>query len=168
MTEEPGRTRRRRYRIADNFLAFWLGVLSPHLADIERGLGSGILDVILRELDEFMGPRFEDAFRSHLVHLAERGELGPEVVAVGPFWTAAEDPAEIDAVVLAGRRREAILVGEAKWARRAAGSALVRELARKLAALPRVREDVRFAVAARDEVTGEVDLPVTAADIFAP
>ena len=45
VTEDPRRTRRRLYRIADNFLAFWLGVLAPHQAEIERGLGSGILSV---------------------------------------------------------------------------------------------------------------------------
>jgi AAA+ ATPase superfamily predicted ATPase len=166
VTEDPRRTRRRIYCIADNFLAFWLGVLAPHVAEIERGLGAGILPVLLAELDRYMGPRFVEAFRSHLRRLAEAGELGPEVVAIGPFWTAARDPVEIDAVVLAGARREASLVGEAKWARRVDARAVVRELVRKAAALPRVRDDVRFAVCARDEVRSGVDLAVTSEDIF--
>jgi hypothetical protein len=34
--------------------------------------------------------------------------------------------------------------------------------------LPRARPDLRTAVAARDLVTGPVDLAVTAAEIFAP
>jgi hypothetical protein len=34
--------------------------------------------------------------------------------------------------------------------------------------LPRARPDLRNAVAARDLVTGPVDLAVTAAEIFAP
>ncbi len=166
VTEDPKRTRRRLYRIADNFLAFWLGVIAPHQAEIERGLGAGILSVLMRELDDHMGPRFEDAFRSHLRRLAEDGRLAPEVVAIGPFWTAAEDPSEIDAVVLAGRAREAILLGEAEWTRRVNGPALVRELQRKAHALPRVRHDVRFAVCAREHVEGGADLVVTAEDIF--
>lgn len=167
VTEDARRTRRRIYRIADNFLAFWLGVLAPHLAEIERGLGAGIVDVILDGLDDFLGPRFEDAFRAHLRRLAERGELGREVVAIGPFWTTANDPVEIDAVVLAGRRREAIWVGEAKWARRVDAGRIVAELRRKAGSLPRVRADLRVAVAARGSVVGSVDLAVTAADIFA-
>ncbi len=167
VTEDERRTRRRRYRIADNFLAFWLGVLAPHLAAIERGLGKGVLDVILQELDGFMGARYEAAFRAHLSRLAEEGRLGAEVVAIGPYWTTAREPIEIDAVVLAGRRREAILVGEAKWARRVDGPALVRDLVRRSASLPHVRPDVRYAVCAREEVRGEVDLAVTARDIFA-
>lgn len=167
VTEDPRRTRRRIYRIADNFLAFWLGVLDRHRAEIERSLGGSILPVLMQELDAYLGPRFEDAFRVQLRRMAERGDLGDGVVAVGPFWTAAADPAEIDAVVLAGRERAAILAGEAKWSRRADGARIRRELERKATALPRRRDDLRFAVCAREEVTGHPDLiRVTADDIF--
>jgi AAA+ ATPase superfamily predicted ATPase len=168
VTEDPRRTRRKLYRIADNFLAFWLGVLAPYQAEIERGLGASILSVLLQELDDFMGPRFEEAFRSHLRRLSEEGQLAPDVVAIGPHWTAAEDPQEIDAVVLAGRRREAILLGEAKWARSVDGPTIVRGLAQKVTSLPRVRDDVDFAVCAREIVQGGADLTVTAKDIFSP
>jgi hypothetical protein len=115
-----------------------------------------------------MGPRYEEAFRAHLRRLAEEGTLGDDVVAIGPFWTAAEDPGEIDAVVLAGRSREAILAGEAKWSKRVDGPAIVRTLQRKVGALPRIGEDLSFAVCAREEVRGEADLTVTAEDIFRP
>jgi AAA+ ATPase superfamily predicted ATPase len=166
VTEDPRRTRRRLYRVADNFLAFWLGVLAPHTAEIERGLGAGILSVIMQELDDYMGPRFEEAFRAHLRRLAASGQLGAEVVAIGPYWTAASDPGEIDAVVLVGRTREAALVGEAKWARDVNARTIVRGLQKKSVLLPRVRDDVQFAVCARERVDGEADLVVTADDIF--
>jgi hypothetical protein len=42
-----------------------------------------------------------------------------------------------------------------------------RDLRRKAAELPRVGEDARLAVCARDAVRGSTDLAVTAADIFA-
>lgn len=168
VTEDPRRTRRRLYRISDNFLAFWLGMLAPHQSEIERGLGTGILSVIMQGLDEHMGPRYEDAFRWHLRRLAHEGALGADVVAVGPFWTAAEDPGEIDAVVLAGRARVATWVGEAKWARSVDGNKVERILRARAAALPVVAEDLRCAVCAREAVRGSVDLAVTAADIFAP
>jgi hypothetical protein len=166
VTEDARRTRRRIYRIADNFLAFWLAVLAPHIAEIERGLGDGILPVILEELEDFMGPRYEDAFRAHLRRLADSGRLGPSIAAIGPYWTAAEDPAEIDAVVLAGRNREAVLVGEANWARRLNASAIVRDLQRKSAHLPRASQDLRFAVCGRERVDGHADMIITAEDIF--
>ncbi len=166
VTEDPARTRRRSYRIADNFMAFWLGLLDRFRPEVERGLGGSILPVLVSSLDDHMGPRWEEAFRAHLRRMADRGDLGDEVVAIGPFWTAAGDPVEIDAVVLAGRAREAVLVGEAKWSRAADGPALRRVLERKVQALPAVRADLRYAVAARESVIPDGVIALTAADIF--
>ncbi|MEX0992989.1 MAG: ATP-binding protein [Solirubrobacterales bacterium] len=169
VTADSRKTRRRIYRIADNFLSFFLGVLDRYRAEIERGLGSTILPVLMQSLDDHMGPIWEEAFRLHLRRLAERGELGNEVVAIGPFWTAAADPCEIDAVVLSGRRRAVTLVGEAKWGRRADGERVRRSLERKVAALPKIDEDLRYAVCAREQVDNPHEvLAVTAAEIFRP
>lgn len=167
VTEDPRRTRRRIYRIADNFLAFWLGVLDRYRPEIERGLGQSILPVLLSSLDDHMGAPWEEAFREHLRRLAGLGELGDDVVAIGPFWTSADDPAEIGAVAIAGRGREAILLGEAKWAKRANGAPLRAELELKAAALPRVVDEPLYAICARERVDDAADvLAVTAADIF--
>ena len=169
VTENERTTRRRLYRVADNFLAFWLGVLSRHRSQIELGLGRTILPVLLAELDDFMGPRWEEAMRLHLRRLAEQGQLGDDIVAIGPFWSTASDGGqnEIDAVALAGRERAAVLVGEAKWARRVDGHRLRWELERKVQALPRARPDLRYAIAAREAVDGDGELlRITAAEIF--
>lgn len=169
VTEDPARTRRRIYRIADNFLAFWLGVLNQHRPEIERGLGKTILSVLIQELDGFMGPRWEEGFRAHLRRMAAEGSLGEGVVAIGPYWTAAEDPQEIDAVVLAGRSREAVLAGEARWARMVDGPRVAEGLRRKLNALPRTRGDIRLAVCARESIRNPRGLlGITAAEIFKP
>lgn len=170
VTENPRRTRRRLYRIADNFLAFWLGRLDRYRPEIERGLGKSILPVLLRSLDDYMGSPWEEAFREHLRRLAAAGELASDVVAVGPFWTAAADPTEIDAVALAGRAREAVLVGEAKWAKRVEAGRVLRELERKAEALPRVAPELRFVVCGREQVedAGGEALALTAADLFSP
>lgn len=166
VTENPARTRRRVYRIADNFLAFWLGLLDRHRSAISRGLGKQILPVLVEQLDDHMGDRWESAFRQHLVRLAANGELGPEIVDVGRWWQDSP-PVEIDAVALAGRSREAVLLGEAKWSRKVNGPALRAELAEKAKALPRLSPTPTYAVAARDRVTDPGDvLAVTAADVF--
>ena len=168
VTEDPHRTRRRVYRIADNFLAFWLGLLDRYRPEIERGLGESILPVLLDSLDDHMGGPWEEAFRGHLRRLAAAGELGDAVVAVGPFWTSAAEPTEIDAVALAGRSREAVLLGEAKWAKRVNAPQLRAALERKAAALPRLADEPRYAICGRDRVDDAAGaLAVTAADIFA-
>jgi AAA+ ATPase superfamily predicted ATPase len=168
VTENPARTRRRAYRIADNFLAFWLGLLDRYRPQIERGLGEGILAVLLDSIDDQLGVPWEDAFRAHLRRLAAAGELGPGVVAIGPYWSAAADPGEIDAVVLSGRDRQATMVGEAKWARQLDARRLRTGLEQKAQALPTVASNLRYAICARERVENAGDaLVVTAADVFA-
>ncbi len=167
VTEDPRRTRRRLYRIADNFLAFWLGVLDRYRVEIERGLGRSILPVLMKSLDDHMGSRYEDAFREHLRRLVSDGRLGEEIVAVGPWWRAADDPAQIDALVLAGRDRRVVMAGESKWTRTVDGADIARMLAGKVTRVPGAPPDVRLAVCAREEVENNGGLlAITARDIF--
>jgi AAA+ ATPase superfamily predicted ATPase len=169
VTVEEHASRRRLYRIADNFLAFWLGVLVRHRTQIDLGLGRTILPVLMDELNDHMGPRWEEAFRLHIRRLADVGAIGEDIVAVGPFWTSggATGDVEIDAVALAGRSRIPVLVGEAKWAKRVDGRRLRFGLEQKAKALGEVAQGLRYAVAARESVDHpEGLLAVTAADIF--
>ena len=168
VTENHAQTRRRAYRIADNFLSFWLGLLDRHRSAIERGLGRQVLPTLMEQLDDHMGAPWEAAFREHLIRMAAAGELGDGIVDVGRWWRDAP-PVEIDAVVLAGRQREAVVVGEAKWARRVNAERLRRELERKAEALPRRAPTLRYAVCARERVTAAGDeIALTAADLFGP
>jgi AAA+ ATPase superfamily predicted ATPase len=172
VTDTP-RSRRRTYRIADNFLSFYLGLLARYRAEIERGLGEALLPVLLDGLDDHLGGPWEEAFREHLRRLATTGGLGRGVVAIGPFWDA-DSHNEIDAVALAGRDRHPVLVGEAKWAWSVDGRRLAATLREKSLAIPGVQAPapgetpVRLALCARDEVRDAPDgtLVVTAADIF--
>jgi AAA+ ATPase superfamily predicted ATPase len=168
VTEDPARTRRRIYRITDNFLAFYLGVLSHYQAEIDRGLGNTIVEALMSDLDGHMGAVYEEAFREHLRRLAVAGRLGPAVVAVGPWWrTGGQD--QIDALVLAkrGQTRVPVLVGEAKWARQADAARLRRRLEQKVAGFADPAK-LRYAVCARESfvhVNTDV-IAVTAADVF--
>ncbi|CAN5775712.1 ATP-binding protein [soil metagenome] len=167
VTEDPRRTRKRTYRIADNFLAFYLGALDRHLAEIERGLGKSIVTTLLDELDVHFGHTWEEAFRMHLRRVAAGGELSSDVVAVGPYWSAGHDPGEIDAVVLAGPGRKPILAGEAKWGRRVDVRRVTQDLARKAGAIPGARPGIRLCLCTREPVEApEGILAVTAEDIF--
>jgi len=113
---ETGRSRRRIYRITDNFLAFYLGVLNRYRAEIAHGLGDSILPVLVASLDDHMGPAWEEAFRDYLRREAAAGRLGDQIVALGPWWRD-DGQDQIDALALAGRSRVPVLAGEAKWAR---------------------------------------------------
>ncbi|MGP3917271.1 ATP-binding protein [Nonomuraea sp. 10N515B] len=170
VTEDPARSKRRIYRIADNFLAFYLGILSHYRAEIERGLGATIVDALLNDLDDHMGAIYEEAFRDHLRRLAVEGRLGPAVVAVGPWWRH-DGQDQLDAVVLAkqGRTRKPILAGESKWARQVDAARIRRGLERKVADLADP-DELRYAVCARETLINLDDdvLGITAADIFAP
>ncbi|MGH7881812.1 MAG: ATP-binding protein [Candidatus Dormibacteraceae bacterium] len=178
VTEEGTHTRRRIYRIADNFLAFWIACIEPFRTQIERGLGATIIDALIMSIDDHLGPRWEEAFRAHLRRLALSGKLGAGVVAVGPFWTHRTPDrshpglplsTEIDAVVLAGRERQPVLIGEAKWARSVDAGRIVSELERKSAMIPGDHQGMRLAVCARSELRNlpEGVFGITAADIFA-
>lgn len=161
------------YRIADNFLAFWLSCVEPYRGPIERGLGPSVASVITASFDDYMAPRYEDAFRGHLRRLAATGALGvTDVVDVGEWWRlqgkGSDDPCQLDAVVLAGRRKLPVIVGEAKWARKVNGSSLLGGMRRKLhdsgLADP---ENVTYVVCARETVERSDGLAVvTAADMF--
>jgi uncharacterized protein len=167
VTEDERRTRRAVYRIADNFLAFWLRLVEPLRGAIDHGMGASVPPVLESSLDDFMGPRWEDAFRAHLRRRAARNDLPKQqIVAIGPWWR--DHPAvEIDAVALAGRHRQPVLVGEAKWARKVDGRRVAQALAEKARALPDLAGDYARVVCARDEVDHHEGLDVvTSRDIF--
>jgi AAA+ ATPase superfamily predicted ATPase len=167
ITEDPARTKRKSYRITDNFLAFWVRSVERYRSQIERGLGKPVARLLEQGLDDVMGAVWEDAFRRHIVRMIADGALRDDIVALGPWWNT-DNSVEIDAVGLAGRSRTAVLVGEAKWARSADASRLVADLRRKALVLPSVAEAVTLVVGAREELhdvpAGTVAL--TARDVF--
>jgi uncharacterized protein len=164
---ETERSRRRIYRIADNFLAFYLGLVERFLGEIDRGLGESILPVLIESMDDHLGPVWEATFREHVRRMALTGQIGRGVVAVGPFWTEAGQ-SEIDALALAGRQRRVVFAGEAKWSKSVSAPRLVAELRHKLAQVPAVDGEVTLAVCARQTIDSlpEGVIGVTAADVF--
>src|SRR5215475_10582784 len=165
---ETERSRRRIYRIADNFLAFHLGVLNRYRAEIAHGMGESILPVLVASLDDHMGPAWEEAFRDYLRREAAAGRLGEQIVALGPWWRDdGED--QIDALALAGRARVPVLAGEAKWARSVGAASLAARLRQKAASVVEDPDRLHYVVCARSEVRGRPRgvRAVTAARIFA-
>jgi AAA+ ATPase superfamily predicted ATPase len=163
------------YRVQDNFLAFWLAVVEPHRSAIVRG-HSRVATIIGRQFDHFMGDRWEEAFRTHLIHALADDERVQPMVDLGRFWkprvATEEDPCEMDAVGLTGIERRLSLAGEAKWARSEDGRRVLRTLQRKVVTSGLLRDadpDPLYVICAREEVSGDLPaetLVVTAEDIF--
>lgn len=168
MTDDPrARSGRTTYRIADNYLAFWLSLLARYSGEIDRGLGATVAKTVYRRLDDYMGPRYEEAFRDHLRRLAMAGEFGDEVIGVGPFWTRGGVQVELDAVVLSGVSETATVIGECKWRSKVSAASLRAKLLEGAKALPRSVTEPELVVCARDEVTDADGMrTVTATDIF--
>jgi AAA+ ATPase superfamily predicted ATPase len=113
--DDPDKSRRAIYRIADPYFAFWFRFIGAHRADIARGLGGQLIERrILPGLDDYLGPVFEDIAREHARHLAASGELDADRVE---GWWSSDGRFEIDLVGLSGG--DITFVGEAKWSQRA-------------------------------------------------
>ncbi len=169
--EEPSKSRKTIYRVSDNFLSFYLGPLRKYRTAIERGRGATVLPAIQRELDNFMGLPYEDAFRECLWDKAFDGTLGiGDVVDIGPWWTAGGQ-GQIDAVLLAEPEltRIPVAVGESKWARSVNGERQRARLTAKAAALTPDVDRLAYIICARSEVVTQPEsdtIAITAADIF--
>jgi hypothetical protein len=172
--EDPRKSRRSVYRIADNFLAFYLGPLRKHRTEIERGRGRTVLPAIIREVDGHMGLAYEDAFRECLWRKAADGTLdlgdAGDIVEIGSWWRR-DGQVEIDAAVFAQRElsRKPVAVGEAKWGKSVNGLRLRSKLTAKAASLTPDVDQLRYIVCARSEVVmpdGADTIAITAADIF--
>jgi hypothetical protein len=130
-----------------------------------------VLPAIERELDDFMGLPYEDAFRECLWEKSFDGTLGlSDICDIGPWWTAG-GPGQIDAVLLAQPEltRIPVAVGEAKWARSVNGGRQRGRLTAKAAALTADGDRLAYIIGARSEgATGpESDtIALTAAHIF--
>jgi hypothetical protein len=99
--------------------------------------------------------------------MASQGKLPDDIAAIGPWWNT-DNSVEIDAVALAGRSRMPVLLGEAKWAKSADADSLRQGLIKKSAAVPGITDDVRYAVCARESLSGvpPKTITITARDIL--
>jgi len=108
ITEKPS-SKRGRYYVADNFLAFWFRFIYPNLSAIEEGIFE--VGEIKRNYTHYLGPVFEKVARQFLIELNRAGKLPFRFTRIGRWWRKGE---EIDLVALNERERKALFV-EVKW-----------------------------------------------------
>lgn len=134
--EDPARTKRAIYRIADPYFAFWFRFIASNRAQIARGLGTQLVDqLILPSLDDYMGGIFEEMAREHARGLAAAGQLEAERVDA---WWSADGAHEIDLVGVTARDHLSF-VGTVKWSAKLLGRSVLANLEQHAAALPAYR-----------------------------
>lgn len=108
VTESP-RSKKGRYYITDNFVAFWFRYIHPNLSAMEEG----IFDVegIKVDYPDYLGRVFEKVVRQLLVELNKEGKLPFRFTKIGKWWHK-ED--EIDLVAIDEREKKVLFV-EVKW-----------------------------------------------------
>ena len=106
---EKKTSKKGRYYVLDNFLAFWFRFIYPNLSRIEEGIFN--VDEIKGEYPRYLGWVFEKIARQFLIELNKINKLPFKFEKIGRWWYKEE---EIDIVALNEREKKGLLV-EVKW-----------------------------------------------------
>ncbi|MFA4668545.1 ATP-binding protein [Pyrococcus kukulkanii] len=120
---EPERSKKARYYLNDNFLAFWFRFVKPNKSKIEIGT----FEMNWDDFNAYVGKAFEGVAKEFLIEMNKRKGLPFKFSKIGRWWHKGE---EIDIVALGDDK--ALLV-EVKWKEidRRKVRRIVRELERK-------------------------------------
>ena len=139
VTASAKKSKRSRYRVADEFLRFWYRFVEPNRSSIEEAPDIVFDRTIAPELPDHMAMTFEDVCREAVWKSIRQEVLGP-YSEVGPWWYGEH---EIDIVALAPSD-DRLLFAECKWTNEPVGHELADTLAAKT-------EHVRWGPDSRDE-----------------
>jgi AAA+ ATPase superfamily predicted ATPase len=141
--ENPAKSRKSIYQIADNCFAFWYRYVFLMRDAIEKGAGAAIArQLVFPGLSAFIGkPCFEDICLQYIVRLNQQAKLSFLAAQFGKWWGA--DPVkhqqtDIDVVAHSADGGE-VLLGECKWRNETSGSAEIESLLDKARLLPGYR-----------------------------
>ncbi|MXR52605.1 AAA family ATPase [Halovenus sp. WSH3] len=139
VTASGKKSKRSRYRVADEFLRFWFRYVEPHRSSIEEAPAVVYNGTIEPDLPMHVATTFEDVCQEAVWEGIRQGRFDP-YSEVGRWWYG-ED--EIDIVGLAPND-DRVLLAECKWTTEPVGEDLVESLQAKA-------ESVRWGPADRDE-----------------
>ncbi|UWG50680.1 AAA+ superfamily ATPase fused to HTH and RecB nuclease domains [Halalkaliarchaeum sp. AArc-CO] len=139
VTASGKKSKRSRYRVADEFLRFWFRYVEPHRSSIEEAPEIVYDGTIEPDLPTHVATTFEDVCQEAVWEGIRRGAFEP-YSEVGRWWYGEE---EIDIVGLAPND-DRVLLAECKWTTDPVGEDLVKSLRAKA-------EHVRWGPSDRDE-----------------
>jgi hypothetical protein len=136
--DDPARSRKAIYAIADPYFAFWFRFIAAARSHIARGLGRQLVETrILPGLDDHMGPIFEQMAREHARGLAASGAVDADRVEA---WWSADGRHEVDLVGVRGPSHIGF-VGTVKWSKRPLGRSVANDLIDHARAIPGFTDD---------------------------
>jgi AAA+ ATPase superfamily predicted ATPase len=108
-------SKERRYRVADPYLRFWLALLEPHMAEVERMRGDLTLARIKQQWTSWRGRAIEPVVRESLARILPDSGL-PVTPAIGGYWTRSNE-VEIDLVGADWQpvAQRILFLGSIKW-----------------------------------------------------
>lgn len=126
VTASRKKSKRSRYRVADEFLRFWFRYVEPNRSSIEEAPDIVFDGTIAPDLPSHVAATFEDVCQEAVWEGIRRGDFEP-YSAVGRWWYGKD---EIDIVGLAPSD-DRILFAECKWTSEPVGTSLVENLRAK-------------------------------------
>ena len=105
------KSRKGRYYVTDPYFAFWFRYVYPNLDLIETGQGEELIELVMKDFNNYLGWVFEEIAKQFLIELNKRKELPFRFTKLGRWWHRGE---EIDLVALNEREKKALFV-EVKW-----------------------------------------------------
>jgi len=126
VTASGTKSKRSRYRVADEFLRFWFRYVEPNRSGIEEAPDVVYRGTIAPELPTHVATTFEDVCREALWAGIRRGDVDP-YSELGRWWYGEH---EVDIVGLAPND-DRLLLAECKWTSDPVGRSLVERLRTK-------------------------------------
>ncbi|ALM74713.1 ATP-binding protein [Thermococcus barophilus] len=105
------KSRKGRYYITDPYFAFWFRYVYPNSDLIETGEGEELIELVMKDFNNYLGWIFEEIAKQFLIELNKRKELPFRFTRIGKWWHKKE---EIDLLALNERERKVLFV-EVKW-----------------------------------------------------
>lgn len=117
--DDPAKSRKSMYRIADPFFAYWFRFVARNASIIESGLSEAVARKLAfgPAFDTYVGQQFETICQQWLIRRNADGELPFIATRFGKWWGAdpmAREQTDID-VIAADPMDGQLLVGECKW-----------------------------------------------------
>jgi len=115
--DDPAKSRKGIYKIADNCYSFWYRYIFPERASIERSTGEEILNLILPEINNYIGKPFEEICLQYMIYKNNLKELPFIFTRSGRWWGSnlkTKTQEEID-LIFSSKDKKNIIFAECKW-----------------------------------------------------